>query len=146
MTSFRRTALAGLACALLIGAATADDKPATPATAAAPATTAAKDGKTLFLENKCNTCHTIQAAGIEKRKASAEDTAEATAKEASKPEKKPPDLSSVGLDQKPEWIAKYLMKTESLKGEKHGRKFRGTEPELKTVSQWLGSMKTPKKK
>jgi len=141
MTSFRWTALAGLACALLIGAAAAQDKPA----AAPAATPAAKDGKTLFLENKCNTCHTIQAAGVEKRKASSEEAA-AESKDKSKSEKKPPDLSSVGLDQKPEWIAKYLMKTESIKGEKHGRKFRGTEPELKTVSEWLGSMKTPKKK
>ena len=136
MTRIRLISVASLACALLIGAAAAQDK------APAPAPTAAKDGKTLFLDNKCNTCHTIQAAGIEKRKASSTDPAEAKEKS----DKKAPDLSSVGLEHKADWIAKYLMKTEAIKGEKHGRKFRGSEPELKTVSSWLETQKTPKKK
>ena len=77
---------------------------------------------------------------IEKKKAT---TAEAG--EEKKSDKKPPDLSGVGLERKPEWIAAYLMKTESIKGEKHGRKFRGPEADLKLVSAWLSSLKTKKK-
>ena len=104
-------------------------------------TPAAPDGKALFLSNKCNTCHTITAAGVEKKKA------EATAEDSKeKSDKKPPDLSSVGLERKAEWIGKFLMKTESIKGDKHPRKFRGTEAELKTVATWLESQKAPKKK
>ena len=106
-------------------------------------TPAAPDGKALFTgtTNKCNTCHTISAAGIEKKKAepSAEESKE-------KSEKKPPDLSSVGLERKADWIGKFLMKTETIKGEKHPRKFRGTEAELKTLATWLESQKAPKKK
>ena len=133
MVNIRRTALAAVACALLIGVAGAQDK---------SAPSGAKDGKALFLENKCNTCHTIKTAGIEKRKAAG---AEATdAKE--KSDKKAPDLASVGLERKAEWIAKYLMKTEAIKGEKHTRKFRGSEADLKVVAAWLESQKAPKAK
>jgi hypothetical protein len=36
------------------------------------------------------------------------------------------------------------MKTEAIKGDKHSRKFRGTEAELKTVTAWLETQKAPK--
>ena len=101
---------------------------------------AAPDGKQIFLTNKCNTCHTITAQKIEKKKA---EDAEA---EKEKSDKKPPDLSSVGLERKADWIGKFLMKTETIKGDKHPRKFRGTEAELKTLSTWLETQKAPKKK
>ena len=106
-----------------------------------PAKPAAADGKQLFVANKCNTCHTIQAAGIEKKKAEASDE---DAKE--KSDKKSPDLSSVGLERKADWMAKFLMKTEAIKGEKHPRRFRGTEADLKVLSAWLETQKAPKKK
>jgi len=106
-------------------------------------TPAAPDGKALFTgtANKCNTCHSLTAAGIEKKKAepSAEESKE-------KSDKKAPDLSSVGLERKADWIGKFLMKTEAIKGEKHPRKFRGTDAELKTLATWLEAQKAPKKK
>ena len=105
-----------------------------------PATPAATGGKDIFLAQKCNTCHTIKAAGIEKRKA------EESAEKEEKTEKKPPDLSSVGLERKADWIGKFLMKTETIKGDKHPRKFRGTDAELKTLATWLEGQKAPKKK
>jgi mono/diheme cytochrome c family protein len=49
---------------LLLGS----DVPAAPPSRPAARTPAAPDGKQLFLTNKCNTCHTIKAAGIEKKK------------------------------------------------------------------------------
>ena len=119
-----------LAGSCLFGALAArGDTPAAPAT----------DGKGIFLSNKCNTCHTITAQSIEKRKAEASDEKE-------KSDKKPPDLSSVGLERKAEWIGKFLMKTETIKGDKHPRRFRGTEAELKTLATWLEAQKAPKKK
>jgi mono/diheme cytochrome c family protein len=129
MTTTRIITAAVLACAILVAAAAAQDKPAA----------AAKDGKTLFLDNKCNTCHTIQAQSIVKKKAE-----DAEAKE-EKSDKKAPDLSGVGLERKAPWMSKYLMKTEAIKGEKHGRKFRGTEAELATLTTWLETQKTKKK-
>jgi mono/diheme cytochrome c family protein len=133
MVNIRRIALVAVACALVIGVAGANDK---------PAASSAKDGKALFLENKCNTCHTIKTAGIEKRKAAGAEATEAKEKS----DKKAPDLSSVGLERKADWMAKYLMKTEAIKGEKHTRKFRGGEAELKTVTAWLETQKAPKAK
>jgi mono/diheme cytochrome c family protein len=133
MIATRWTSLSFIACALFLGVASAPGH---------TAATGATDGKTLFLEAKCNTCHTMKAAGIEKRKAAGADPAEAKEKS----DKKAPDLSSIGLERKADWMGKYLMKTEAIKGEKHSRKFRGTEAELKTVTAWLETQKAPKAK
>lgn len=106
----------------------------------------APSGKDLFLAAKCNTCHSIAAAGIEKKKPTAEEAA-AAAKEKPDPNaKKPPDLSSVGLDKKADWIAKFITKKETLDGEKHKKLYKGTDAELTTLSTWLGEQKAPKKK
>ena len=43
-------------------------------------------------------------------------------------------------------MAKFLMKTEAIKGEKHPRRFRGTEADLKVLAAWLETQKAPKKK
>ena len=131
MTKTRATALTLLATGLLIGAAGAEAPPAV------------KDGKAVFLESKCNTCHTVKAADIEKRKAAG---AEATADAKEKSDRKAPDLSSVGLERKAEWMGKYLLKTEAIKGEKHTRKFRGSDAELKLLTAWLETQKAPKAK
>ncbi len=103
-------------------------------------------GKRLFLTYKCNSCHTIDSVGVAKR-AAAEEKAETTATPASTtPKKKPPDLSSVGLDVKADWIAKYMKKLETTKdGKKHMKLFKGTDEELATLSTWLETMKAEKK-
>jgi len=103
------------------------------------------DGKDLFLAAKCNTCHSITAAGIDKKKPTEAEAAEA-AKTADKDEKKPRDLSSVGLEKKADWIAKFITKKETLDGEKHKKLYKGTDEELNTLSTWLASQKAPKKK
>ena len=135
MTKPQTIAVTILGVFLLIGAAVTLTQSVTPPAAMA-------DGKTAFLDAKCNTCHTISALGITKRAASAADAAET--KSASAP--KPPDLSSIGLERKAEWIGKFLMKTEAVKGVKHPRKYRGTEPQLKVLASWMETMKAPKKK
>src|SRR5947207_3625454 len=73
----------------------------------------APDGKDLFLAAKCNSCHSVTAAGIEKKKPTAEEAAAASKEKPDPDEKKPPDLSSVGLDKKADWIAKFITKKET---------------------------------
>ncbi len=134
MTRTRFVALAAFACAVLVGAAAAQDK-------AAPAGKE-KDGKAVFLDNKCNTCHTMQALGIAKKKPDAAEEKEAKEE---KSDKKAPDLSGIGLERKADWMAKYLMKKEAIQGEKHTRRFRGDANELAAVTTWLEAQKAKAK-
>ena len=99
-------------------------------------TAAAKgpDAKPTFLKYKCNSCHSIDAAQIAKKAVEGEETTKM----------KPPDLSSVGLDKKADWIVLFLTKKEKLEGEFHPKKFRGTGSELKNLAAWLETMKAPK--
>lgn len=99
---------------------------------------APRDGKTIFLENKCNSCHSVAALKIEKKKGE-----EA---EKSDDKVKPPDLSSVGLERKADWMGRFLMKKEALDGEKHKKLWKGSEADLKTLTGWLETQKAPKKK
>jgi cbb3-type cytochrome oxidase cytochrome c subunit len=110
-------------------------------------------GKTLFLSNSCNTCHSISAAGIEKKVAKTEaaatekkEAAPAGEKVATAPSHKPPDLSGVGLDQKPDWMAKFLKKEVMAKdGKKHMKLWKGTDADLATLTAWLGEQKAETK-
>jgi hypothetical protein len=108
-------------------------------------------GKTLFLSQSCNTCHSISAAGIEKKKSEAaatekKEAAPAGEKVATAPSHKPPDLSSVGSEQKPEWMAKFLKKEVTAKdGKKHMKLWKGTDADLATLTAWLGEQTAEKK-
>jgi cbb3-type cytochrome oxidase cytochrome c subunit len=95
------------------------------------------DGKPVFLKYKCNMCHSIEAVQVEK-KALPDEGGSAS-------KLKPPDLSSVGLDKKADWIALFMQKKEKLDGELHPKMFRGTSSELKTLTAWLETMKAEKK-
>ncbi len=98
-------------------------------------------GQRLFLEYKCNSCHTLKAAKIEKKKVEvAEEEEVAAASTGTK--KEPPDVSGVGLKRSAEWIQGWLMKKELIDGKKHKKKWRGTPEELKTIAAWLATMKT----
>ena len=82
-------------------------------------------------------CHSIEAVQIAKK--ALPDEGESATK------MKPPDLSSVGLDKKADWIALFMQKKEKLDGELHPKMFRGTSSELKTLTAWLETMRAPKK-
>jgi mono/diheme cytochrome c family protein len=86
----------------------------------------AADGKAVFLEMKCNLCHTIDSQGIAK-------TSE---------KMKAPDLSNAaGLVESADWL-KSFMKREVKKDDKnHQREFKGTDEELDAVVQWLMTLK-----
>ena len=101
---------------------------------ATPAADKPKDGKTLFTENRCQSCHSIVAIGIEKKKPAADEVVEKT-------DKKPPDLSDAGAKQRAEWFSKFLMKKEKLDGELHPKRFKGADADLATLSTWLETLK-----
>jgi cbb3-type cytochrome oxidase cytochrome c subunit len=96
------------------------------------------EGKKIFLQYKCYSCHSIKNEGIEHKKVAGEEEVTGS--------KKPPDLSDVGKKQDAAWISKFLLKQETLDGEHHKKKFRGKDSELKALSSWLESLKTPAKK
>jgi mono/diheme cytochrome c family protein len=127
MRDLRSVIVAAAGVALLAGLAWGQ--------AAAPAAPDAKpkDGKTLFADNHCTSCHSIAAVGIEKKKPAA-------GVEEEKTDKKPPDLSDVGAKQKPAWMVKFLTKQVKLDDELHPKKFRGTDADLTTLTTWLGTL------
>jgi len=84
-------------------------------------------GKSLFVEKKCVTCHSVESAGIESKK------------------KEPVDLSNVGDKYNAEFLIKYLNKEEAIDGKEHSTKIKGTEEEIKTVAEWLSSLKSETK-
>lgn len=90
----------------------------------------AAEGKDLFVEKKCNGCHSVTVAGITKK-------APSTSKQG------PPDLSTVGSQHAPGFIAKFITKEDTLHGKKHLIKFNGNDEELKTLSEWLENLKAP---
>jgi hypothetical protein len=104
----------------------------------------------LFKKSGCNTCHAISAVKIVKvekkaTEAGAEEKPEASGTE--KPKKDAPDLSGVGLEHDAKWISGYINKTETNKdGEKHEKRFKGSEPDRRTLAMWLASLKHEVKK
>jgi mono/diheme cytochrome c family protein len=91
-----------------------------------------EEGKAVFQKYKCRSCHSIESQGIARKEAEGETE---------KTDKKPPDLSGVGVDQKADWFVLFLQKKEKLDGELHPKKFRGTDAELKKVAAWLETLK-----
>ncbi len=84
---------------------------------------ASNDGKTIFVSNKCNMCHTVISAGIESKKSDAVD------------------LSTVGKDKTVEFLTKYLKKETRLNEKDHKSSFKGSEAELKILVDWLLTLK-----
>lgn len=78
----------------------------------------------IFLADKCNGCHSIESAGIKK-----------------KANQKPPDLSTIGKDHTADWLEKYLKKEETLNGEKHIKKFKGSDEDLTKLAKWFETLK-----
>lgn len=103
-------------------------------------------GLALFKKNGCNECHAIAALGVEmdvKKKATAPA---AETSETKKKKKEAPDLSGVGLEHEAKWISAYLNKEEMKDGEKHEKRFKGSEADRRTIAMWLGTLKTEAKK
>lgn len=84
-------------------------------------------GKKIFVDQKCNMCHTVKSVGIESKKSDATD------------------LSNVGAQLKSDEITKYLKKEMKLNGKDHKTAFKGSDEELKKLVEWLATLKTESK-
>ena len=111
--------LSVLAAALLL-AALYSGPAASGALAAAPAKL---DGKQIFLAQKCNLCHSVSSAGIE-RTVKSEKVAG-------------PDLTNLAAKQDAGVLAKFLRKEGEINGKKHGKGFTGSDEELGALIAWL---------
>ena len=81
------------------------------------------DGKKVFVDNKCNMCHTVTSAGIESKKSDAVD------------------LSTVGKDRTVEFLTKYLKKEAKLNDKDHKSSYKGTDEDLAKLVEWLSTLK-----
>jgi mono/diheme cytochrome c family protein len=86
---------------------------------------ATPDPKAIFLAQKCNLCHSLTAASIERTMKSS----------------KAPDLSGAGAEHDAAWIEKFITKKEKLNGKDHQKMFTGNDAELKAIGEWLAGMK-----
>lgn len=84
-------------------------------------------GQTLFVAQKCNTCHSVEKVGIEAKMKN--------------PKMMGPDLTKVGEQHDAEWIQKFVKKEVQLHDKAHKATFKGTDEELQTIATWLVSLK-----
>ncbi|MBI4209070.1 MAG: c-type cytochrome [Deltaproteobacteria bacterium] len=101
-------------------------------------------GKKVFLDYKCNACHTVKSVGIVKVEIKDEEAEEEEGGE----KVEPPDLSNLcsKKDSKIECTADFLDKfirkqVADDKGGKHKKRFKGTPEERKTLVEWLLTLK-----
>lgn len=87
-------------------------------------------GKTIFKASKCSTCHAVKSQSIVKGSGDGTEGKDA------------PDLSGVGTKHTAAWMTKYLLKKETIDDKKHLKKFKGTDDELETLSNWLATLKS----
>jgi len=82
------------------------------------------DGKQIFIDNKCNNCHTVTSMEITSKKDDAVD------------------LSNAGSVGDAQLIKSYLLKEAKLNDKDHKLKFKGLEAELNALVNWLLSLIT----
>jgi mono/diheme cytochrome c family protein len=85
--------------------------------------TEAKDGKTIFVDAKCTTCHSVDSQGVETRKKT----------------DKTVDLSKLEGDHDAAFWMGYLKKNENLNNKKHPVAFKGDDSDLEIMINWLMS-------
>ncbi len=81
------------------------------------------DGKQIFLDNKCTSCHSVESFQI------------------ASSNKKAVDLSNASDGKTAEFLSKFLLKEEMLNNKNHKTKFKGTEDELSALVEWLLTLK-----
>jgi cytochrome c553 len=86
-------------------------------------------GKQLFLDNKCNMCHSVDALEIERTSTSDKMKAK--------------DLSTVGDELELEWAVKFIKKEVEREGKTHKKIFKGSDDDAAAIAAWLLTLKTP---
>lgn len=79
--------------------------------------------KTIFVNQKCNLCHSLSTQGIEAKTMSER--------------LKGPDLVNLASKHKSKWISRYLKKKVKMNGKLHKTSFKGTDEELQALVDWL---------
>lgn len=117
------------ACALLVPATGPAGGAAFAAPLPSPAGAMAKspDGKQIFLNQRCNLCHSVSTAGID-----------AVIKS---PAMRGPDLVNVADKHDAKWLKGWLHKKIEMNGKKHRKLFTGSDAELDTLISWLQAQK-----
>jgi len=82
------------------------------------------DGKKIFVEAKCTSCHTVTSMEITSTKNEAID------------------LSNVGALKDAQLMKSYLLKEAKINDKEHKMKFKGTDEELNGLVNWLLTLKT----
>ncbi len=88
-------------------------------------TAAFADGKQIFLDQKCNTCHSVSSAGIE-----------ATIKVE---KMRGPDLAGAVSDKAK--VKDYVLQKSEMNGKKHPKKVGGTDADVSALVDWLAAQK-----
>lgn len=81
------------------------------------------DGKAVFLAQKCNLCHSIEVAGIEKTMKSDKIKA--------------PDLTDVVAGLERDWVMKYVRKEVDKEGKPHPKEVKIEDADLGLLIDWL---------
>tara|TARA_B100000315_G_C14327064_1_gene473528 strand:- start:77 stop:442 length:366 start_codon:yes stop_codon:yes gene_type:complete len=87
----------------------------------------------IFKDHECQGCHSVQVAKIDL------DIGDLEPDEV---DEDAPDLSGVGIERDQDWVKLYLKKKVKIEGEKHEKKFRGTDEEFEALTSWLVTLKT----
>ncbi|HEY6626125.1 MAG TPA: c-type cytochrome [Ignavibacteriaceae bacterium] len=82
------------------------------------------DGKQIFIDSKCNNCHTVTSMEITSKKDDATD------------------LSNASIVGDAPLMKSYLLKETKINDQDHKLKFKGTEVELDALVNWLLTLKT----
>jgi mono/diheme cytochrome c family protein len=94
------------------------------------ASAASKDGKTIFLDHRCNLCHSVDDLGIH-----------AKLKGEGLPDKAPDLSHASNLIPSEAWLEGWLHKKETKDGKTHPMKFVGNHKQMRTLADWLMSLK-----
>ena len=81
-------------------------------------------GQKVFVDNKCQMCHSVESAGLTSKN------------------KKAVDLSNVGSTYKADFLNKWLSKTAKIKDNLHKATFKGDDKNLNDLTAWLETLKT----
>jgi cytochrome c553 len=84
------------------------------------------EGKKVFVDSKCGSCHSVESAGLTTKS------------------KKGTDLSEVGKKYDKEFLTKYISKKEKINNKNHAASFKGSEEELAKLTEWLSTLKGTK--
>ena len=85
-------------------------------------------GKAVFMAQKCNMCHNVPSAGIERTTKSDKVAG--------------PDLPGDNKGKPASFFSDFLQqKVENQEGHKHKKEWKGTADELKQLTEWIASQK-----